>query len=86
MIVCVCATGGNFPEKLPPVAHRRCDTASLGVTDSDDTILSTPNIPAGDNGARYCRKLEETTLAWHGGHGYVTGNPRSAAALASSWS
>jgi hypothetical protein len=53
---------------------RMChNTASLNDTDSDETILSTSNIPAGNSRARYRPQLEETTIAWRGNHSYLTG-------------
>jgi hypothetical protein len=43
-----------------------------GVTDSDDTILSTPERPGWESRARYRPQREETIITWRGSHGRLT--------------
>jgi hypothetical protein len=34
------------------------------------------NIPVGNSGTRYRPQLEETTITWHGSHGYLLDHPQ----------
>jgi hypothetical protein len=77
--VIVLSREGNLRQS--PVSQRggvwsgtlsRCDTASLGVTDSDDTILPTPERPGWESRARYRPQREETIITWRGSHGRLT--------------